>query len=331
MDTLSTVTKLIEKDCYMASIDLKDAYYSVSITPADRKYLRFSCQGSLFQFTCLPNGLSCAPRKFTKLFKPALSALHLRGHVSSAYLDDMYLQGKTYRDCVDNVVDSVQLVDSLGLVTHPDKSTFNPSQRLKFLGFILNSIDMTIRLTPEKAKGLQTACHTLLTSPSPTIRDLVRVIGKLVSSFPGVCYGPLYYRSLERDKLNALRANRGNFDKNVALSFQAVAELEWWVDNVTESYNVLTRDSPSYTLTTDASNDGWGAVFGTRSTGGLWAAHEAKNHINYLELLAVVLGLQVFCQSLRDTHIRLMIDNTTAVAVINHIGTCQFGRFERTI
>ena len=40
MDTLNTVIKLIEKDCYMASIDLKDAYYSVSIRPLDRKYLR---------------------------------------------------------------------------------------------------------------------------------------------------------------------------------------------------------------------------------------------------------------------------------------------------
>ena len=41
MDTLNTIIKLIEKDCYMVSIDLKDAYYSVSITPSDRKYLRF--------------------------------------------------------------------------------------------------------------------------------------------------------------------------------------------------------------------------------------------------------------------------------------------------
>jgi len=67
MDTLHTITKLIEKDCFMASIDLKDAYYSVPITREDRKYLRFLWQGTLFQFTCLPNGLSCAPRKFTKL------------------------------------------------------------------------------------------------------------------------------------------------------------------------------------------------------------------------------------------------------------------------
>ena len=67
MDTLHTIVKLIEKDCFMASIDLKDAYYSVPITKEDRKYLRFLWQGTLFQFTCLPNGLSCAPRKFRKI------------------------------------------------------------------------------------------------------------------------------------------------------------------------------------------------------------------------------------------------------------------------
>ena len=77
----------------------------------------------------------------------------------------------------------------------------------------------------------------------------------------------------------------------------------------------------NYTLTTDASKEGWGAVFGIHFTGGLWAALESRNHINYLKFLAVFLGLQVFCKSLRDTHIRLMMDNTTAVAVVNHMET----------
>ena len=112
MATLHTITKLIEKDCFMASIDLKDAYYSVLIRREDRKYLCFIWRGTLFQFTCLPNGLSCAPRKFTKLLKPVLADLHLRGHISSAYIDDMYLQGQTYKECVHNVIDSLTRIDS---------------------------------------------------------------------------------------------------------------------------------------------------------------------------------------------------------------------------
>lgn len=79
MDTLYTIIKLVEKDCFMASIDLKDAYYSVAIAASYRKYLKFSWKGSLYQFTCLPKGLSCGPRKFTKLLKPALSDLHFKG------------------------------------------------------------------------------------------------------------------------------------------------------------------------------------------------------------------------------------------------------------
>ena len=97
MDSLNTILKLIDKDCFMASIDLKDAYYSIAIRNNDRKYLRFCWNDNLFQFTCLPNGLSSGPRKFTKILKPVLSSLHANGHIVSGHLDDFYLQGKTYK------------------------------------------------------------------------------------------------------------------------------------------------------------------------------------------------------------------------------------------
>lgn len=42
MDTLESVIQLVTPDCFMASIDLKDAYYTVSVAPEHRKYLRFS-------------------------------------------------------------------------------------------------------------------------------------------------------------------------------------------------------------------------------------------------------------------------------------------------
>ena len=321
MDTLNTILKLVERDCFMASIDLKDAYYSVPIASSHRKYLKFSWKGHLYQFTCLPNGLSCGPRKFTKLLKPALSDLHLRGHISSGYIDDLYLQGKTYEDCVHNVIDTVTKVDSLGLIVHPDKSVFIPSQQLVILGFVLNSVTMTVTLTREKALTLQTACQTLLNTTLPTIREVACVLEKLVSSFPGVMYGPLHYRHTEQDKICALRDNQWNFDKRMSLSLRARSELQWWVVNVMTATNVMTRDAPTFTLTTDASNEGWGAVYNNQSTGGLWSSQEKSHHINYLELLAVFLGLQAFCASHRDMHISLKIDNTSAVAVINHMGT----------
>ena len=62
MDSLSTITKLVSQNCYMASVDIKDAYYSIPIRSSDGKCLRFIWEGELYEFTCLPNGLSCAPR-----------------------------------------------------------------------------------------------------------------------------------------------------------------------------------------------------------------------------------------------------------------------------
>lgn len=41
MDTIQACISLMEKDCYMASIDLRDAYYSVPIAVEHRKFLKF--------------------------------------------------------------------------------------------------------------------------------------------------------------------------------------------------------------------------------------------------------------------------------------------------
>ena len=38
MDTLNVITNLLSKNCYMASVDLKDAYYSIPIAKQHRKY-----------------------------------------------------------------------------------------------------------------------------------------------------------------------------------------------------------------------------------------------------------------------------------------------------
>ena len=81
MDTLQSAMKLVEPNSYMASIDLKDAYYSVAISKCSRKYLRFLHKNTLYQYTCLPNGLASAPRAFTKLLKPVLSEVRRMGNL----------------------------------------------------------------------------------------------------------------------------------------------------------------------------------------------------------------------------------------------------------
>ena len=54
--------------------------------------------------------------------------------------------------------------------------------------------------------------------------------------------------------------------------------------------------------------------------GGLWTPQEAEEDINYQELMAAFFSLQTFVTTLNNKHVRLNIDDTTAVAAINNMG-----------
>jgi len=111
----------------------------------------------------LPASLMCCRVLSVYLLKflsAPLSTLHKQGHIAVAHLYELYLQGQTYmyEKSVLNVIDTTVLLDKLGLVVHPEKSTFIPAQVLTILGFVINSVTMKIQLTREKATSLQNVC-----------------------------------------------------------------------------------------------------------------------------------------------------------------------------
>jgi len=86
-----------------------------------------------------------------------------------------------------NTVDAIIKFDSWGFVFHPEKSVFQPSQRLVFWAHIVNSIKMTVNLTMEKATNICQAFQLLLNKQKPTIREVAQTISKIASSLPGLC------------------------------------------------------------------------------------------------------------------------------------------------
>lgn len=117
---------------------------------------------------------------------------------------------------------------------------------------------MTLQLNREKATGLQWVCTELLTCPSLSIREVATVIGKIVPSFSGVTLGALYYRHLEKDKPQALQKTKGNFDASMSLLSPAKSELQLWIKNVLNAYNLINHPQPEHQITTDAFLTGWG-------------------------------------------------------------------------
>ena len=98
MEDIRTAMRLLLQDSFMANIDLCDAYHSVAIRPGDRKFLRFSWKGQLFEYTCLPFGLCTAPWLSTKIIKPIVNYLRMSGFMSVVHLDDWLCLGTDYTE-----------------------------------------------------------------------------------------------------------------------------------------------------------------------------------------------------------------------------------------
>ena len=81
METLKHALDLISEGCWLASLDIKDAYFHVKIDKKFWKYLKFSWKGTLYCITCLCFGLASAQRIFTKLCKPIVAVLRGEGHI----------------------------------------------------------------------------------------------------------------------------------------------------------------------------------------------------------------------------------------------------------
>lgn len=98
-------------------------------------------------------------------------------------------------------------------------------------------------------------------------------------------------------------------------------ELNRWLTNLKQSFNNIEQPEIDMILYSDASLKGWGAALDNQSTGGNWSSEESKNHINVLEMKAALFALKSFASRLIGKHVKIMIDNTTAVYVINNMGT----------
>ena len=205
---------------YMVSLDLKDAYFSVPIFRPHCKYLRFIWRDQRYEFTCLPFGYSLAPGVFAKIFKPVVAQLGLNGLRIVIFLDDILLVASSFAECMEQLSLLRKLRESLGFGINDGKSQLQPTTRICFLGFIIDSISMELLLPEDKLQKIISACLNLVSKNNPSVREVAHVTGLLVSAFPAVNYLNLYYRSIELCKCRALSENL-DFDQAIILSSQA--------------------------------------------------------------------------------------------------------------
>lgn len=324
-----TVIRLIEKDCFMATLDLKDAYFLIPIWKHHRKYLRFSFNGYIYQYNVMPFGLNIAPFVFTKIMKPLLSHLRQRGYWSVLYLDDFLLLGRSYQECRNNITATINILQSLGFVINFEKSRLVPSHKIQYLGFVYDSYAMTVSIPTEKQLKLQKLVLKFSKAKKCKIRDFARFIGNIISVCPAVRYGYVYTKLFERQKFLALQKSEGNYNQIMNLADSLSADFKWWQIILPVAQNSIKLENFAMEIFSDASCSGWGIFYNGQKSRGLWSDDEKHFHINYLELLATFFALKCFASTVKNCNILCRIDNTTAIAYINRMGSIQFPELNR--
>lgn len=146
LEDLRAVARLLEPNMFIGSIDLKDAYFLISIHRKHRKFLRFRVNWQIYEFTCLPFGFSSSPLVFTKIMKSVINCLKSQGFLSVIYLDDILCLGETESACQHNIRTTYNFLTSLEFVINKKNSKLDPERTCKYLGFVINSAQLTIEL-----------------------------------------------------------------------------------------------------------------------------------------------------------------------------------------
>ena len=158
-ENLATLSENLSEGDYFTTFDLSSGYHHIEIHPEHRKFLGLEWtfeDGSTkyFHICVLPFGLSSACYVFTKVLHPFTKRWRGIDIKTIIYIDDGIAASrslelaKTAGELVKN-----DLV-SAGFVINVEKSDFNPTTKGKWLGTIIDTIEMTFTVPSEKNNKL---------------------------------------------------------------------------------------------------------------------------------------------------------------------------------
>ena len=252
----------------LAKFDLESAYRLVPVHPVDRLLLGVKWAGEVFVDGALSFGLRSAPKLFTAVADALLWVMGAHGlETGMHYLDNFLLLGppgaekcgRSLRLCLD-------VCRLLGVSVAPQK-TEGPSTSLCFLGILLDTERMELRLPEGKLRRLQALVRDWKGRKRCQKRQLLSLIGQLQHACRVVMVGRSFLR-----RLIDLSTVAKQLHHHIHLNRAAQSDLLWWdtflgVWNGVSIMSTLRRGRADITLTSDASGSWGGGAF---SSEGAW-------------------------------------------------------------
>jgi len=173
---------------------------------------------------------------------------------------------------------------------------------------------------PRIEKWISIATLFLELPAQPAVQWL-QVLGHLTSLEKLVPYGRVRIRPIQ----NQLRAHwsMGLHPLTMVVPLDSLTReaIHWWtqIPNLLVGERLGTIEIDHY-LYTDSSLQGWGAHVLDSKASGVWSDTWLGQHINVLELKAIWLGLRAFADTLHNSTVAIMCDNTSAIAYVRKQG-----------
>ncbi len=86
---------------YFCSIDLTSGYWQIKVAEKDREKTTFTSHLGLYEFLCMPCGLTGVPAMFLRLMDKVLDGLNSKRCL--VYLDDVIIYDKTFEETLANL------------------------------------------------------------------------------------------------------------------------------------------------------------------------------------------------------------------------------------
>jgi hypothetical protein len=302
----------------MFKLDIARAYRQVPVSEKDRHLLGIKFQGQYFVDLCLPfGGRSCAAIFNTvgdiicfcfQEAAPHTSVLH--------YLDDFIgiakaMEGTSAWDDFNRVL---AVAEDLGVPLSQKKSR-PPSTVVDFLGFTLNSAEMSVSLPATKREKYRVEVLGFLLHPKTTKRRLLGIIGKLMHVSQVLTQGRPFLRRLINRAHSVVQLHFF-----ITLDRGCREDLTWWAV-VLDSWigtKLITfgrwRRSPHLFARSDASgSQGFGLICGSHWCSGSWSPEAKLLSIAVLEMVPIVVAAELWGHKWRRKRILFETDNEAVV------------------
>ena len=314
-ETLDDAIQLVAKagrGAVMMKRDLKSAFRHVPVNPSDHWLLIFEFQGKFYVDMYLPFGLRIAPWIFN-LFSEALHWIFatIHGWNLTHYLDDFFIVFPRGTDTAPASQTFDEVITTMGLIKAPEKDA--QGCVVSHLGFEFDSINMEVRLPPNKKLRALRAVQHLVQAPSVSISALEEVLGFLSHC----CQVVPLSRSFLRRLFSLLGRNKSRHRfLRTRIPSAARKDIRWWLYFLSSwsSISVIRHSRLNHDAAMDASGTkGIGGVFNGRLFSERIPSRHRSKHINWKEMFAILHAFVRWHKEWAGRHLRLACDNTTVV------------------